>query len=351
MMMAKRVALVSGLLSVALTACHPAAAGKAAAAKSGAETAGGPVVANVNGSSITLDEVDFRAAGRLAQARQEEYEARVEAARLLITERLIAVEAKKRNMSSAMLVRAEVDEKVEAPTAKELDATYEANKARFQGQSRQQAMATIEKLVKDQRRSTREAAFRGALLDKAAVKIDLVPPRHDMASLAGAPSQGPADAKVTLIEFTDYQCPYCRRAEQTVTTILEEYETRVRFIHADFPLSFHDRALVAARASRCAGDQGKFFSYRHDLLVSPGDLSDADLEKRASGLGLDGESFTSCIQSERHDAAIQAMADQAERFGVNATPTFFVNGRKLTGAASVDEFKRILDEELARAGG
>jgi protein-disulfide isomerase len=332
-----------------LASCHPSS-GRVSASKPSAK-ADGPVVAHVNGEDITLGEVDFRAAGRLAQARQDEYEARMNAAKTLIVEKLVAAEAKHRNMSPESLVLAEVDEKIQAPDAKELQATYEANKSRFPGQSREQALATIEKLLKDQRRSARDAAFRRELLEKAGVKIALTPPRQDTAGLAGAPSEGPAKAKVTLVEFTDYQCPYCRRAEMAVSTVLQEYHEKVRFVHADFPLSFHERAMVAARAAHCAGDQGKFFTYRHDLLMDPGTLSDDDLEKRASTLGLDGKAFSTCIQSERHDAAIKAMTDQGERFGVNATPTFFVNGRKMTGAPSIDDLRRALDEELAQAGG
>jgi protein-disulfide isomerase len=350
-MMLRSTAGVLVLLSgTFLASCQPDASARSGDAGPAAKAAG-PVLARVNGEAITLGEVDFRAAGRLAQARQDEYDARMAAAKALIAEKLIAAEAKKRNMSQAMLLQSEVDEKVQDPDPKEVQAIYEANKARFLGQSREAALATVAGLLTEQRRSDRESAYRKELLERAAVKIDLVPPRQETSGLAGAPSEGPAKAKVTLVEFTDYQCPYCRRAEETVATLLKEYRTRVRFVHADFPLSFHDRAMVAARASHCAGDQGKFFSYRHELLMDPGDLSDDRLQRQARDLGLDSKAFSTCVESDHHDATIRAMADQGERFGVNATPTFFVNGRKVTGAPSVDEFKRILDEELAEAGG
>jgi protein-disulfide isomerase len=332
------------LAAAMLAGCRPSAAARS-------ERSTSPVVARVAGKDITLAEVDFRAAGRLAQARQDEYEARVSAARALITEQLIAAEARKRNMSSEMYVENEVDEKVPDPSPKDLEGAYEANKARFAGQAKEKALATIAKLLKERWRSERDADFRRELLDQAGVKIDLVAPRQETNSLADAPSEGPAKARVTLVEFTDYQCPYCRRAEETVSTLLQDYKTKVRFVHADFPLSFHDRAMIAARASHCAGEQGKFFTYRHELLMDPGTLSDADLKSRAGTVGLDEKTFSSCLESDRHDAAIRAMADQGERFGVNATPTFFINGRKVTGMPKVEEFKRILDEEIAQAGG
>jgi protein-disulfide isomerase len=347
----KRSAFALFLLAMAIPslACrHPASTqgGRLTAASKG----GGPVVAEVEGTPITLAEVDLRAAGRLAQVGQDEYDARLAAAKAIVAERLQAAEAKRRNLSVAELLEAEVDAKMAPIGAKELSDTYDANSGRFVGRSREDALATIEKLLKDERRSALLAAYNRQLLGKAGVKIDLTPPRQDTGTLRG-PSLGPPGAKVTLLEFTDYQCPYCRRAEQTVSTLLKQYETKVRFVHADFPLSFHDRALIAARASHCAGDQGKFFAYRHDLLMEPGDLSDKDLGKRALDLGLDAKTFSACIQSDRHDAAIHASEEQGERFGVNATPTFFVNGRKFTGSPTVEEFRRVLDEELAAAGG
>ncbi len=350
-MMLNRIGLAPTLVAaVLLGGCHTSAPSRSTASKPASKDAG-PVVAEVNGEAITLGEVDFRAAGRLAQARQDEYEARLDAAKLLIEEKLIAADAKLRNMSPDNLVLAEVDEKIQAPDPQTLQTAYEANKSRFAGQSRAQALATIEKLLKEQRRAAREAEFRKELIDRAGVKIALTPPRQETGTLAGAPAEGPARAKVTLVEFTDYQCPYCRRAEEAVSTVLTEYRDKVRFVHADFPLSFHERAMVAARAAHCAGDQGKFFKYRHELLMDPGTLSDDELEKRATDLGLDGKTFSTCVQSDRYDATIRALEAQGERFGVNATPTFFVNGRKITGAASAEDLRRAVDEELAQAGG
>jgi len=342
-------ALALLLLAIPFPSCRHSASGERGLSPA-QPIGGGPVIARVDGTPVTLAEVDLRAAGRLAQAGQDEYEARVDAARAIVAERLLAAEARRRNLSVAALLDLEVEAKIVPIDEKVLSDTYMANSARFVGHTRAEALVTIEKVLKDQRRLARRAAYDKELLDKAGVKIDLTPPRQDTGKLQG-PSLGPPGAKVTLVEFTDYQCPYCRRAEETVSTLVKQYETRVRFVHADFPLSFHDRALVAARAAHCAGDQGKFFAYRHGLLMDPGDLSDADLGKRAVALGLNGKTFSACIQSDRYDAAIHSSEEQGERFGVNATPTFFVNGRKFTGSPTVEEFSRVLDEELASAGG
>jgi protein-disulfide isomerase len=309
------------------------------------------VVASVNGEPITQAEVDLRAADRLVQIRQEEYDARAEAIGDIVAEKLIAREAASQSITIENLIKAEVDAKAAPVSPADAASLYAANVSRFAGKSREQAVAEIEKALRQRSAAERMVVFRKELKGRAKVAVLLEAPRLDLAIPANSPTLGSAKAKVTLIEFADYQCPYCKRAEETVATVLKEYQGRVRFVHGDFPLSSHDRAEVAARASRCAGEQGKFWEYRHSLLVVPGDFSDEDFGRRASGMGLEAKAFGSCVKSDRNDAAIQASQDEGARAGVNATPTFFFNGRKLAGAPSVEEFRRILDEELARKAG
>lgn len=331
-------------------ACKPQAVAPSAGTKASPNIAGSPVVASVNGDPITEAEVNLRAADRLVQIRQEEYEARNDAISDIVAERLLEREARGRRLTVQALLQREVEAKAAPVSPTDATALYEQNKARFVGQSREKAIAGIEKALRQRSSTERLAAYRKELRAAAAVTVSLQPPRLDLALPASSPARGPTKAPVTLIEFADYQCPFCRQAEDTVAAVLKEYEGKVRFVHGDFPLSIHDRADVAARASRCAGEQGKFWDYRHSLLVTPGDFSDQDLANRASGMGLDGKAFGACVQSERHDAAIQASQDEGIKAGVNATPTFFFNGRKLAGAPAIEEFRRILDEELARKG-
>lgn len=338
-------------VAVAFAACKPQAVASSAGARPSPNVAGSPVVASVNGEPITEAEVDLRAADRLVQIRQEEYEARNDAINEIVAEKLLEREARGRRITVPALLKDEVDAKAAPISPTDATTLYEQNKARFAGQSREKAIANIERALRQRSTNERLAAYRKELRAAADVTVSLQPPRLDLALPASSPAQGPAKAPVTLIEFADYQCPYCRKAEETVAAVLKEYQGKVRFVHGDFPLSSsHDRAEMAARASRCAGEQGKFWDYRHSLLVTPGDLSDEDLAKRASGMGLDGKAFGACVQSGRHDAAIQASQEEGIKAGVNATPTFFFNGRKLAGAPSIEEFRRILDEELARKG-
>ena len=308
------------------------------------------VVATVDGIPITLGEVDLRAADRLASIRQEEYEARRDTIVEMTTEKLMEKEAAARGVTVGDLLRVEVDAKAAPVKPEEVAASYEQNKERFAGRPRDQAIAGLDHAMRKRNLDARRSAFREELRSRANVKVSLEAPRQDVVVPPGSPVLGPATAAVTILEFADYQCPYCMRAEETVAEILKDYQGKVRFVHRDFPLPNHDRAFVAARASRCAGEQGHFWDYRRSLLQAPGDFTDQDFQKRATGLGLDGKTFTSCLQSERHDAAIKESQEEGVKAGVNATPTFFFNGRMQTGAPPIKEFRRIVEEELARKG-
>jgi protein-disulfide isomerase len=341
------------LVAIALTACAKTRAeGRAKPAATPTPNPAAPtVIAVVNGIPITLGEVDLRAASRLTAIRQQEYDARREAIDDMVAEKLMEREAAERGLTVGDLLKGEVDAKAAPVTPQDVTQFYEQNKARFAGRPREQTLAAIEGAMRKRNLDARRAAFEAELRKQATVKITLEAPRQDLAVPPGAPVLGPKTARVTILEFADYQCPYCQRAEDSVEQLLKEYQGKVRFVHRDFPLPGHDRAFAAARASGCAGEQGHFWDFRRSLLASPGDFSDEDFKKRAATLGLDGSTFASCIQSDRLDAAIQESQDDGVRAGVNATPTFFFNGRMQTGAPSIEELRRILDEELERAGG
>jgi protein-disulfide isomerase len=241
-----------------------------------------------------------------------------------------------------------VEAKAKAVSQEQVKAFYEANRARLQGQPLEAIAPQIELYLRRQAFGERQLAFERELRDKAGVQILLKPTRTQVPVPASAHSLGPADAPVTIVEFTDYQCPFCQRAQETVEEVLRRYEGKVRFVYRDLPLDMHSRAFAASRAARCAGEQGKFWEFHRDLLERPADLSDADLQRRASQLDLKADAFASCVASDRHDAAIRESLADASRLGVSATPTFFINGRMLSGARPFEQFREIIDEELAQ---
>jgi protein-disulfide isomerase len=171
--------------------------------------------------------------------------------------------------------------------------------------------------------------------------------RYDVPT-EGFPSLGPADAPITIVEFSDFECPFCRRFQQeTYNDLLNAYPGKIRFVYRNLPLtSIHPDAFPAAVAAMCANDQNAFFPY-HDKLFSTDKLGQEVYIQYAKDLALDVTAFTECLGSDKHNAAIQADADFAVKMGVNSTPTFFINGLAVVGAQPLDVFKQVIDKELA----
>jgi len=165
------------------------------------------------------------------------------------------------------------------------------------------------------------------------------------------PFWGPEDAAVTVVEFADYQCPFCQaHATETLHQIREAYGDRIRYVFRDFPIpSLHPQAFAAAEASQCAADQGDFWGF-HDRLFENQDAMDApDLKEHAAVLGLDAVVFEECLESGKHRDEVQADLDDGIDYGVMGTPAFFINGRLIDGVVPFSVFERIIDEELAKA--
>ena len=181
------------------------------------------------------------------------------------------------------------------------------------------------------------------------VKILLEPQRVAVNS-SGHPALGTKDAPVTIVEFTDFQCPFCERTEGTLKQLEAKYGDKIRLVHMDFPLPFHSHALAAANAARCANDQGKFWPYREALFANQSKLGPADLKATAKTLGLNTTEFDACLDSAKYSSQIKADIATGEKAGVDGTPAFFIDGRPLTGAQEPPKFEELIDNELANGG-
>jgi protein-disulfide isomerase len=307
------------------------------------------VVGEVAGVKITLAEVDKKAAGRLARVRDEEYEARKQALEELVADKLIEKEAATRGVSAEALLKAEVDGKVKKPEKSEIESLFTLNKDRVGGRSLAEVAPQIERQMLAQRLAERRTAFREELKSRATVQLDLPQPRTALTIPADAPSLGPKDAKVTVVEFLDYQCPYCHRVQGVVDDIVGRYAGKVRFVHRDFPLDMHPQAAVASRAAHCAGEQSRFWEYHKNLLTVPGDMSEQDLKTRAASVQLNAGKFGSCLASDRHGQRVQETMDYGVQLGITGTPTFFINGRRLVGVRPIEDFRAAIEAELAAA--
>ena len=167
--------------------------------------------------------------------------------------------------------------------------------------------------------------------------------------VSGRPVRGNLDAKVTIVEFSDFECPFSQRAEPTVRQVMNEYSGKVRLVYMHFPLSFHPNAQKAAEASECANDQGKFWEY-NDRLFDTAQLGAASLKQHAASLGLDTARFNQCLDSGASAGKVAAMQSMGSQNGVSGTPTFFINGQPLVGAQPYANFKAVIDQQLAAGG-
>jgi protein-disulfide isomerase len=311
------------------------------------------VVAKVGDAAITLEEVDARAlqepvtsfgSAKLIQALYMARRATIEA---IVANRLLDEEAKVRGIDRPTLVEREIASKAPAPTDAEVTAWYQANPARVNGATLDQVRAPIRNLLIEERMDAARATLVESLKAKTTVTILLDPPRFEVAD-GGRPARGSAKAPIELIEFSDFQCPFCQRANPTVEQVLKTYGDRIKFVYRHFPLPNHPNARPAAEASACAEAQGKFWEYHDRLFANATKLADADLKAHAAAIGLDTGTFNTCFDNHQQKPGVDKDIADAEAVGVTGTPAFFVNGRSIEGAQPFDAFKRVIDEELAR---
>ncbi len=321
-------------------------------AESPSSSADATPVARIAGETITADQLDgwikdqlFRQASRDGDVAKL-HELRSRALEDMIRERLLERAAAKRGVERDALLRQEIERR-SAVTPEEVQEYYEAHQESFEGVEREEALARVERSLVGSRQRSAFDAFMQELREEAGVSVALEQPRIQVA--AEGPSLGPDDAPVTIVEFSDYECPYCRRAEPIVKQVLERYPEDVRLVYRHFPLtSIHPRAQEAAEAAACAEEQDRFWDYHEKVFENTQALSKEDLLRYGSELGLDTQAFASCVEENRTQARVEKDLEAGRGAGVSGTPMFFVNGIPMSGARPVEDFVRVIEEELGR---
>jgi protein-disulfide isomerase len=261
-----------------------------------------------------------------------------------VKKKMFELEAKRRGVTEDAL-REEVRSKAAPVTDADVDAFYEENKARI-NQPKEKLTEQIKAYITQQRLQKAETDFFADLEKTLDVETLLDPMRVEVA--AAGPAFGPAAAPVTIVEFSDFQCPYCKRVLPTLDQVKEKYGDKVRVVYRHYPLSIHANAQKAAEASMCADDQGKFWEM-HDLLFEEQQkLASDDLKEKASRLGLDPAKFGACLDSGEHAEAVKADMRDGTAAGVDGTPAFFVNGRFVSGAVPFETIAAVIDDEIKR---
>lgn len=310
--------------------------------------------ARVGDRVITLDEVERRwkesNPAEHSQALQKLYDGRRAALDAIIADMLLEEAARETGMSAAAYEEAEISKRVQTVDDDQVASFYRANISQMQGRSLEEMAPLITRFLEEQYRTeARQQVI--AELRKAAppIRVSLEAPRHEVAVESTDPSTGSASAPVTIVEFSDFQCPFCRQASPTLKRLQETYGDRLRIVWKDFPLTqIHPEAFRAAEAAHCAGEQGQFWPYHDRLFANQSALQPASLKSYAAELKLDTARFNSCFDSSKYAERVRDGIALGTSLGVNSTPTIYVNGRAFAGAYPYETFVGVIDEELQR---
>ena len=309
------------------------------AAETPKPASGGSVLATVDGVDITEAEVKESIAGQLLKLERDRHDLIEQAVKTKVRDALLAAAAEKRGVTREELIEADVNGKLAEVPAEEVDTFYEQRKRQIRAPKEQ---------VEDQiRRFIRYESFMTELEDAADIEMLTEPFRVEVA--AEGPSKGPAEAPITIVEFSDFECPFCSRVNPSIARVVETYGDKVQVVFRQFPLSIHKNARKAGEASLCANDQGKFWEMHDGMFENQKNLAVTGLKSIAASIeGLDATAFNECLDSDKYADAVEKDFQEGTAAGVGSTPAFFINGRYLAGAQPFEIFAEIIDEELAR---
>ncbi|HEX6186195.1 MAG TPA: thioredoxin domain-containing protein [Pyrinomonadaceae bacterium] len=287
------------------------------------------VLATVNGRNVTSADVEDSLLPLIAAVQEQVYLVRKADLDMKINDILLNAEAQKRGVTGRAVLDAEITAKTPAVTEAQALDFYNKNKARINGDFPQLKYQIIQYL-EGQEQQKLESAFVGRLRNGASVQTFLTPPPAPVFTIAtdDQPTKGNPNAAVTVVEFTDYQCPTCAQAQPVIERLLTEYGDRVRLVVRDFPLQMHPEARKAAEAAEAAREQGKYWDFTAILFRNQSALKPEQLKQYAQVLGLDRAKFDAALDSGKFADKVDRDLIDGQRFGISGTPTFFVNGRR-----------------------
>jgi protein-disulfide isomerase len=263
---------------------------------------------------------------------------------------LIEREAMANGVSHDELLAQELPSRTLSVTDEDIALLYGQNQNAFGGRTLEDMKPEIRAFLDQQRPTQALHAYMDDLRAAAGdVQIGLDPPRTVIAVDADDPVFGPASASVEIIEFSDFQCPFCQRLTATLEQLKAEHGSDIRLVFKDYPLPNHAQAFKAAEAGNCANEQGKFWELHDTMFSRQSELGVEDLKRHAGELGLDQATFDACLDSGRFAEQVSADLMVGQQYGVSSTPTVFINGRAVMGAAPFETFDEIIREELERA--
>ena len=304
------------------------------------------VLASVNGSDITLKQVDDSVPARVYPLQQQLYAIRKTALENIVTSRVLESEAKARGMPIEELRRQLTQGEINVTRA-QVEEAYVQNASFFAAMSPDEARERLRLDLENQGRMKHYRTALEALRKKWVAKMSFAAPPFVLELDDGtSPAKGAAKPAVTIVEFSDFECPFCSEVQPVLKQLLQKFRNEVRLVFKHLPSEGHRNSLPAARAAYCAGEQDRFWQF-HDALFASGKLTPAAFDEIAAGLGLGLPKFQACMRSEASRTAIVKDVETARLFRIESTPSFIVNGKLIKGAISFAEFSKIIERELS----
>lgn len=309
------------------------------------------VVAKIGGQDVTLDELIGDGKLQYLDLQKKIYEFKMERLKKVLEERLIGAEAKKANLSTAEFIEKKITKGKNNVSDKQLSAFVKEKKIP-ENQLNPQLKERIVEYLKTKAKDDMVDEYLAKLTKGSPVEVYFQKPKMQIAvEIGDAPLWGDKNAPVTIVEFSDFQCPFCSRANNTLNDVKKKYKGKVKVAFKHFPLSFHKQAEPAAIASLCVNEQSvdKFWKYHDTLFANQKNLEPADLEKYAKESGVDVKKWKECFDGKKFEKAVKDDLAYGEKLGVRSTPTFFVNGEIISGAVPLEDFSEVIEEALRTA--
>lgn len=307
------------------------------------------IVAEVYGQKLTEGELNRSLSIDLFQMQKNIYNLKKRKIDEWVEKILLEKEAMKKKLTLEQLMEKEIRSKTRPVSQKDVDKFYEQNKERLPG-TKEQLADRIKSFLENEGRQTTYRNYVDRLKKRARVVYSLLKPQHPRVelSLTPGPTRGKENAKVKIVEFSDFECPGCAGLVAKLDRVLKKYGSKVSLTFKAYPLSFHKKAVLAHQASLCADDQGKFWPYHDILFKNQQAMERKDLEGHAEKLTFNMTTFRQCLDSGEKFAKVQKDISEGDQAGVNATPTFFVNGKIVVGDIPQEQIEELINEELKR---
>ena len=321
-----------------------------AAAQDKAPSPTGPPLAVIDGQAIYEDQLPAKEVTQLQRMMAQVYGVKLRALHETLDQKLIDAAAKKKGVSEEDLYKSEVLSKVPEPTDDQVKASYQSRQD-LKNSSFDEVKDRVRRDLKNEAIQHQRSAFIQGLWQSAVndgeLSILLAPPRIEITP-DGSRMRGDPKAPISIVEFSDFSCPFCLKAEASISAVMAQYPGQVKLSYRDFPLrELHPNAERAAEAARCAGEQDKFWEYHDQLFANQKRQDPEGLMDDARALNLDEPKFAACLSSGRYRQQIDQDVQMGSRAGIEATPGFYINDTFVNGAQPPEVYERIVDQKLA----